>query len=135
MTGFGGIGSELAWFCEPAGWGAGDAEDDEGREGSGGGWAVSVDGKELTLRPPAKKDYWRRTYYSPLLIKDDGPCLFATVPRGEACTAEVSFSLTPRRQFDQAGIMVRLDSEHWLKTGIEVTRSATAAIASAHSRP
>ena len=33
---------------------------------------------------------------------------------------ETSFTLDPRRQFDQAGLVVRLDSEHWVKTGIEV---------------
>jgi len=53
-------------------------------------------------------------------VKDDGPCLFATLPSNECFTIETSFVLTPRRQFDQAGICVRLDHEHWLKTGIEV---------------
>jgi len=35
-------------------------------------------------------------------------------------TIETTFSLTPKSQFDQAGILIRLDKEHWIKAGIEV---------------
>uniref|UniRef100_A0A7S3V3N5 DUF1349 domain-containing protein n=1 Tax=Aplanochytrium stocchinoi TaxID=215587 RepID=A0A7S3V3N5_9STRA len=38
----------------------------------------------------------------------------------QSCTMSVKLSLTPVRQFDQAGLMVYVDSEHWIKTGIEV---------------
>lgn len=30
---------------------------------------------------------------------------------------ETSFTLDPKKQFDQAGIVIRIDSEHWIKTG------------------
>eukprot|EP01052_Picozoa_sp_SAG31_P026794 SAG31_NODE_2455_length_5664_cov_1.921294_4_plen_46_part_00 len=30
---------------------------------------------------------------------------------------ETSFKLNPKKQFDQAGICIRLDHEHWIKTG------------------
>ena len=33
---------------------------------------------------------------------------------------EVTFELTPVRQFDQGGLFVRFDKEHWIKAGIEV---------------
>ena len=37
---------------------------------------------------------------------------------------QVTFALKPVRQFDQAGLFVRLDSEHWIKAGIEVVDGA-----------
>lgn len=114
VVGFDGIGTSLSWFCDPTMWKAQPGK----REGMDGGWKVNASG-ELILSPPAKKDFWRRTYYQPLLIKDDGPCLFATVPLSEAFTCETSFTLDAMRQFDQAGILVRIDPEHWIKAGIE----------------
>lgn len=86
--------------------------------GQDGNW--SVEDSVLTLSPPAKKDFWRKTFYEPMLVKDDGSCLFSTLPDNECFTVETSFILNPKRQFDQAGICIRLDHEHWLKTGIEV---------------
>lgn len=66
----------------------------------------------------------RKTYYQPVVCKDDGPCLFASVPAADVVTMETSFTLKPVRQFDQAGLCVRLDNEHWVKTGIEVVDGA-----------
>lgn len=114
ISGFSNVGRDLVWYCDPKSW---DTKDDE-REGHGGSWSLQED--KLVLSPPAKKDFWRKTYYKPVLIKDDGPCLFATLPSNECFTVETSFVLDPKRQFDQAGICIRLDHQHWLKTGIEV---------------
>jgi regulation of enolase protein 1 (concanavalin A-like superfamily) len=55
-----------------------------------------------------------------MIIKDDGPCFLRKVPADMELTMEVHFLITSFRQFDQAGLIVRFDSEHWLKTGIEV---------------
>lgn len=47
--------------------------------------------------------------------------LYFTLPETQLpATIETSFSLTPKSQFDQAGIIIRLDKDHWIKTGIEV---------------
>ena len=106
--------------CAPDCWQEDDSLVEGRREGRDGSWEVDDDG-QLVVKPPAKKDFWRKTYYRPLLVKDDGPCLFATVPNNKAIMATTSFTIggTPR-QFDQAGLLVRIDSEHWLKTGIEI---------------
>ena len=32
----------------------------------------------------------------------------------------MSAQLNPIHQFDQAGVVLRVDSEHWVKAGIEV---------------
>ena len=76
----------------------------------------------LHIAPPAKKDFWRKTYYEPLLVKDDGSFLYTTLSMDSLpATIETSFTITnPKNQFDQAGILIRIDKEHWIKTGIEV---------------
>lgn len=89
-----------------------------------------MDGEKMILVPPAQKDYWRRTYYEPLLIKDDGPFLYKELdypfanqpvdPISHYYTVETAFDLVATAQFDQAGIMIRLGKSHWIKTGIEV---------------
>jgi regulation of enolase protein 1 (concanavalin A-like superfamily) len=117
---------ELRWYCAPDSWqqqeekDTGKGDETNKREGKDGSWSVDDDG-QLVVQPPAKKDFWRKTYYEPLLVKDDGPCLFATVPMNKAITATAEFTIGgTTRQFDQAGLCVRLDSDHWLKTGIEI---------------
>jgi regulation of enolase protein 1 (concanavalin A-like superfamily) len=112
----------LQWFGAPDSW-LGNFS--AGEEGFGGTWNVVEDGEVtdallLKIYPPAKKDFWRKTYYEPILLKDDAPILYATLPRDQYFTVEATFSLKAVCQFDQAGICIRFDSEHWLKTGIEV---------------
>lgn len=113
---------QLQWYCAPDSW---DIADPEQREGRGGRWSVernddvSGGSSRLVLAPPAKKDFWRKTYYEPILIKDDGPFLYRRLSAEKWYTIETSFRLTAERQFDQAGLMVRLDADHWIKAGIE----------------
>ena len=117
----------MRWFCEPGAWAV--AHDDGEKrtgvdEGTGGSWSVEESSGALILAPDAKKDFWRRTYYTPLLVKDDGPCLLACVPHGALATLEVGFTLRARRQFDQAGCVVRIDAERHVKAGIEFVDGA-----------
>ena len=107
----------LQWYCAPDSWR--DTWKDDTREGKGGWW--NLENGKLQLAPPAKKDFWRKTYYQPLLVKDDGSFLYGIVPQANLpVTVQTTLSLTPKAQFDQAGIIIRLDKEHWIKTGIEV---------------
>ena len=46
--------------------------------------------------------------------------LVRTFDSSEELCMEVTFELTPARQFDQGGLFVRVDDEHWIKAGIEV---------------
>ena len=106
----------LYWFNAPDSW----KPEADSKEGLNGSWNVSALG-HLTIVPPAKKDFWRKTYYDPPFIKDDGSVLHVKLPQSlSVYTVETEFLLKATRQFDQAGIMVRMDHQHWLKTGIEV---------------
>ena len=111
----------LQWTCAPDGWTPLLLEGC--REGRDGSWSADKHATELTIVPPAKKDYWRKTYYDPIMIKDDGPFLHTVNHVLETAgfyTIAVQFDLQAARQFDQAGIMIRVNAEHWIKTGIEV---------------
>ena len=104
----------LEWLNEPSSWGVKASCDDEGYGGS-----HAVQPSKLVLTPPSKKDFWRRTFYQPTMIKGDASALLCRVPSDEEITLEVSFSFTPKEQFDQCGVLVYLDESHWLKAGIE----------------
>lgn len=82
--------------------------------------------KGLRVMPAGQTDFWQRTFYSPPLVKTNGHALLREVPaRLEQWSAEVRFSLEDaRHQFDQAGLMVYSDPEHWLKAGVEVVDGA-----------
>ena len=110
----------LQWYCAPD---SGDTTTPaSSREGKGGSWQWNNDTGSLTLYPPAKKDYWRKTYYEPQIIKDDGPFLYYApgLDTNQFYSVTTTFDLVAHEQFDQAGIMLRLDLQHWLKAGIEV---------------
>lgn len=60
-------------------------------------------------------DAWRRTAYG--FVHDTEHALLAPLAVGEAM--EVSFRASWDGQFDQAGVFVRIDDEHWIKAGLE----------------
>ena len=74
--------------------------------GSGGDFTLTPD--LLTLTPPAFRDFWSRTFYSPTLVKHDASALLRTVPYDTECTVEIDFEYTPHTQFDQVGCMTEI---------------------------
>lgn len=60
-------------------------------------------------------DAWRHTAYG--FVHDTEHALLAPLHVGEAM--EVSFRAPWSGQFDQAGVFVRADDEHWIKAGLE----------------
>jgi regulation of enolase protein 1 (concanavalin A-like superfamily) len=72
---------------------------------------------ELLVEPAAGSDLWRHTSYG--FVHDDAPALLAPFAVGSA--VEVSFRLDYTEQFDQAGVLVRVDEEQWVKAGVEVS--------------
>ena len=78
------------------------------------------DGVGLSIRPSDKTDFWSKTYYDPPFVKNDGATITYRVPAGvNTWSMELHFSLEAYNQFDQAGIIVQIDSERWMKAGIE----------------
>lgn len=63
-----------------------------------------------------KTDFWRETFYG--FIRHSGHFLHETV-QGDF-TAEVTIAGHYRALYDQAGLMMLLSDQHWIKCGIEV---------------
>ncbi len=82
-------------------------------------FAETKDGA-LHVRSGEKTDFWQGTYYG--FHRDSGHFLHR-LRKGDF-TAELRFSGDYRELYDQAGMMVRADATHWMKTGIEYTDGA-----------
>lgn len=78
------------------------------------------DGTDLVVTTAPRGDFWRRTSYG--FVNDDGHALLADFPPGTA--VEVTFEGDFTELYDQAGLMVRVDPENWVKAGIEYTDGA-----------
>lgn len=86
----------MNWSTEPASW--------------------NTEGDTLTVTAAPQTDFWRKTHSGH--ISNNGHFYSETV-KGDF-TAEVEFSGEYRDLYDQAGLMLRIDDEHWIKTGIEL---------------
>ncbi len=71
---------------------------------------------ELRFAVEPGTDFWRRTHYG--FVRDSGHARLVRVP-GDF-VAEVEVQAAYRDQYDQAGLMVRLDRERWVKSGVEL---------------
>ena len=74
-----------------------------------------VDDHTLEIVTDFHTDFWRETHYG--FIRDSGHFLGFETKGG--FTAQVRINADFRELYDQAGIMVRLNEETWLKAGIE----------------
>lgn len=72
-------------------------------------------GKNLHIQAVFESDFWRNTSYG--FVHDSGHALLVDFPDQSAM--EVAFLLNFSGQFDQAGIILHSDSEHWIKAGVE----------------
>lgn len=71
----------------------------------------------LTMTTDDKTDFWRETYYG--FTRDSGH--FLGLPAGDSFTAKIRIQGEFRTLYDQAGLMVRIDENRWVKTGVEFT--------------
>jgi uncharacterized protein len=69
----------------------------------------------LRVRSAAGTDFWRRTHYG--FEVDNGHFFRMPVPADFRMTTSVR--LKPVHQYDQAGLMIRISPECWLKTSLE----------------
>ncbi len=91
-----GAGVDETWLNEPERWAA------DGLDG-------------LTMTTGAGTDFWRTTHYG--FVRDNGHFRGRRVAGDFVAEVKVRGDYTD--QYDQAGLMVRLDAERWVKTGIE----------------
>lgn len=71
----------------------------------------------LTVKTRNATDFWQQTFYG--FRRHSGHFLHRTVT-GDF-TAAVKFIGRYEHLYDQAGLMIRADETHWVKTGIEYT--------------
>lgn len=78
-------------------------------------WSGGADG--LVLETAENTDFWRHTHYG--FVRDSGHAWLA--PVAGDFTASAAFTGAYSALYDQAGLMLRLDAERWVKTGVEFT--------------
>lgn len=77
-------------------------------------------GDSLVVRTARETDYWNNTFYG---FRHANGHFLATPVTGDF-SFELIFSADYGRLYDQAGAMVRVDGNNWLKTGTEFTDGA-----------
>jgi regulation of enolase protein 1 (concanavalin A-like superfamily) len=73
-------------------------------------------GDQLLVTTRAKTDFWRKTFYD--YVTDNGHLFF--LPVAGDFTFECRVAGKYAALYDQAGLMVRIDSSNWLKCGLEL---------------
>lgn len=68
-----------------------------------------------------KTDFWQDTFYG---FRRDNGHFYGAKTNGDF-TAVVTFDGQYDAQYDQIGMMMRVDAQNWLKTGIELSDGAT----------
>ena len=86
---------KMQWFNEPEEW--------------------EIQGNTLIMDVTPHTDYWRISHYG--FTVDDAPFLHTL--RGGEFEVKVKISGDYKTRFDQAGLMLRIDHENYIKTGIE----------------
>lgn len=74
-----------------------------------------LDGSSLIYIADPKTDFWRKTFYG--YITDNGHLYYRRVS-GDF-TTQVKVTGQYHDLYDQAGLMVRIDAENWMKCGVE----------------
>ncbi|PWJ44215.1 DUF1349 domain-containing protein [Sediminitomix flava] len=86
---------KMQWFNEPESW--------EVKDGV------------LVMNVTPQSDYWRQTHYG--FTVDDGPFYYTT--KGGEFEVSVKAVGDYQTRYDQMGLMLRIDENRWIKTGIE----------------
>jgi len=74
-----------------------------------------IDSANVSFTTSADTDYWSRTHYG--FVRDNGHLLGLDVAGDFTATVQAHGDY--RDKYDQAGLMIRVDADNWLKCGIE----------------
>lgn len=86
---------KMTWFNEPEKW--------------------EVKNNSLSMFVTPQSDYWRVSHYG--FTVDDAPFYYTTY--GGEFEAKVKITGNYKARFDQMGLMLRTDKEHYIKAGVE----------------
>jgi len=86
---------KMTWFNEPEKW--------------------EIKNNSLTMFVTPQSDYWRVSHYG--FTVDDAPFYYTTY--GGEFEAKVKITGSYKARFDQMGLMLRTDKEHYIKAGVE----------------
>ena len=86
---------KMQWFNEPTKW--------------------EIKNNSLTMNVTPQSDYWRISHYG--FTVDDAPFLYTM--RGGEFEVKVKVTGDYTARFDQAGLMLRIDHDNYIKAGIE----------------
>jgi regulation of enolase protein 1 (concanavalin A-like superfamily) len=85
----------MAWFKQPEHW--------------------KIEGQKLIITAQPKTDFWQKTFYG---YSTDNGHFYFTEYSGDF-EASVKITGNFKDQYDQCGLMIRIDSRNWIKSGIE----------------
>jgi uncharacterized protein len=91
------LDQRLSWFCEPP------------------RWSVNTNERCLRVEPGAQTDFWQKTHYG--FEADNGHFLSLPIAGDFVLVTHVRFHAV--HQYDQAGLMIRISPDCWLKTSVE----------------
>jgi len=74
-----------------------------------------IEDQQLIMFPNPESDFWRKTYYG--FTFDSGSFYYSTCKGDFEINAKITGNY--KTQYDQMGIMIRLNEKIWVKTGIE----------------
>jgi regulation of enolase protein 1 (concanavalin A-like superfamily) len=86
---------KMNWFNEPEHW--------------------EIKNSSLIMQVTPKSDYWRISHYG--FTVDDAPFYYGNY--GGEFEAKVKLTGEYKARFDQMGLMIRIDHENYIKTGVE----------------
>ena len=86
---------KMNWFNQPKSW--------------------EIKDHTLIMFPKPKSDFWRKTHYG--FTFDNGSFYFTKCKQDFEVTVKITGEY--QTQYDQMGIMIRIDEKIWVKTGIE----------------
>ena len=87
--------NNMQWFNEPEKW--------------------SVKDNSLMMKVTPQSDYWRISHYG--FTVDDAPFYYGTY--GGEFEVKVKLTGDYKARFDQMGLMIRIDHQNYIKTGVE----------------